>query len=145
MTWGYWVGLALLFFLIEILTGSGFLLVIGIAAAIVAMLPFIFVTMILAAQILIFSILAIVGIIVWKVFIKNKKQLFSDKPFLNNRAGHYIGHVFILQTPIVGRMGRINIFDTIWQIKCDEDLPTGTKIIIDRVDGVVLVVKRVSN
>ncbi|EEZ39478.1 hypothetical protein VDA_000498 [Photobacterium damselae subsp. damselae CIP 102761] len=35
----------------------------------------------------------------------------------------------------------MNLGDTTWAVRCNEDLPAGTKIVVIDVEGIILVVK----
>jgi hypothetical protein len=92
-------------------------------------------------QILVFSILSLASIFVFKKFI-GRKPIVSDRPLLNRRAAQYIGRTLTLEQPIVNGMGKIRIDDSIWRVH-GEDCPAGTRIRVCDVEGVILKVDRV--
>ena len=65
----------------------------------------------------------------------------SDQPHLNKRGDQYIGKVFNLVDGIENGRGRIKIGDGTW-IVAGQDLPAGTKVRVDGVDGAVLTVSK---
>ncbi len=137
----YWVGLGALFFLVEMVTGSGFLLFFGASAFIVAVLPLIFPGIALSTQLIVFSILTVLDALCWKMILKYRRTQTSDKPLLNKKADQLIGQEVTLKSAITHGTGRISMGDTIWQIKCDEDLPMGATVRIVAMEGAVLVVQ----
>lgn len=140
----YWIGLGALLFVVELLTGSGFLLFFGVSAFVVAILPLIFADISLNAQFVVFSVLTVLDALCWKLILKNRRSRKSDKPFLNKRAEQLIGQNFTLQSVITHGIGRISIGDSIWQVKCNEDLPIGATISVVAIEGTVLVVRHIA-
>ncbi|WP_428643871.1 NfeD family protein [Roseibium sp.] len=70
-------------------------------------------------------------------------RLASEKgdPGLNQRGSRYIGREFTLTKPLSEGAGNLSIDDTIWRIT-GPDLPAGTKVRVDAIDGARLVVSR---
>ncbi len=70
-------------------------------------------------------------------------RLASEKgdPGLNQRGSRYIGREFTLTKPLSEGAGNLSIDDTIWRIT-GPDLPAGTKVRVDSIDGARLVVSR---
>ena len=137
----YWIGLGALLFLIEVLSGSGFLLFFGISAFAVAVLPLVFSDISLSVQLIIFSVLAVLDALFWKRILKNRRAQHSDKPFLNKKTEQFIGQTFVLQSPITRGTGSIKIGDSIWQVKCNEDLPVTEIVTVVGTEGAVLKVR----
>lgn len=139
----YWIGLGALLFVVELLTGSGFLLFFGASAFIVAVLPLVLPNIALTTQVIAFSVLAVLDALCWKLISKHRHSRKSDKPFLNKRAEQLIGQNFTLQSAIIHGAGRVSIGDTIWQVSCNEDLPIGTIVSVVGIEGAVLIVRHV--
>lgn len=133
----HWIGFAAITFIIEVITGTGFLLWIGISATVVGLLLFVFPFISIGIQLIIFAVLAILSAIFWRLYL-NFHPIKSDEPRLNRRAEQYIGRVFTLKTPIVNGLGTIHVDDSMWRVRCSKDLPAGTKIHITDTDGVIL-------
>ena len=66
----------------------------------------------------------------------------SDHPTLNRRGEQYIGQVFVLDTAIARRFGKVRVGDTHWRVT-GADAPAGMRVRVTDVDGVVLVVELV--
>ncbi|MHB1949235.1 MAG: NfeD family protein [Gammaproteobacteria bacterium] len=135
----YWFGLAAILLILELLTGSGFLLGIGVSAAIVGCVLYIFPILSPVAQLLGFAILAVLSTVSWRSYLK-KNPARTDRPTLNRRGAQYVGRVFTLDKPVVNGIGVVHIDDTMWRLHC-ADLPAGSRIVITGVDGVILLAK----
>jgi hypothetical protein len=138
--WYWWV-IGFILLVLEILTpgyffmwmaASGFL-----TGGIVLLIPATSTNM----QILIFSVLSVVAIIVWKFYGK-KHPTESDQPLLNKRGVQYIGRVFNLYQPIKNGEGKIKVDDSIWKVHGDDcDINTRVKVVAIR--GTVFDVEKV--
>ena len=78
-------------------------------------------------------------IVAWLRFFK-PKETQSDRPFLNDRAGAFVGQVVVLNEPIRDGYGRASLGDTIWRI-AGPDLPAGQRVRVVSADGAVLKVE----
>jgi membrane protein implicated in regulation of membrane protease activity len=133
--WNWWlVGLVLI--IVEILVPGVFFLWIGIAALCVGLMLFLFPTFSWQLQWLLFALLTVGSVSVWWLYLKRHPSP-SDEPLLNRRAQQYVGRVFTLEAPIVNGYGKIRVDDSIWKVEA-EDCPSGTRVRVVGVDGVVL-------
>lgn len=137
----YWFIFAGVLLILEVLTGGGFMLWIGISAAVVGVVMVIFPHLFWPYQFLIFAIVAILSCIVWRNHLR-KNPIQTDKPHLNRRSQQYLGRIFTLQEPIVDQVGRVHIGDTLWRVS-GNDQAAGTKVKVVDVDGVTLKVEKV--
>jgi hypothetical protein len=87
-------------------------------------------------QVLFFAILSIASVVIARRYL-TAHPLETDLPNLNQRGHQYVGRMFTLEEPVINGQGKIQVDDSTWKIHCD-DCETGTKVIIDGVDGVVL-------
>lgn len=133
----HWVGVASVTLIIEVLTGTGFLLWVGISAVIVAAIVFFMPDLIIGIQILLFALFSLISGFAWKLYL-HYHPIKTDKPDLNRRGEQYIGRVFTLQHAIINGMGTIHVDDTIWRVHCAKDLLAHSRIKITGVDGVIL-------
>jgi membrane protein implicated in regulation of membrane protease activity len=132
----YWLGLALLLLILELVSFSGFLLWIGLSAGLVSIVFFIFSGLPITYQFLLFSVASLLGCIVWKYHLQ-RNPAPTNKLKLNRRNEQYIGRVFVLQEAIIDGRGKIRVDDSIWRVE-GKDLPVGSKVRVIGVDGVVL-------
>lgn len=141
LTHWHWYGMGLFFLLMELLGGGGFLLWIGISAAVVGTVLYLFPQMSWAWQWTIFGIFTIVAAVSWWFYLQ-KKPIQTDIPTLNRRSEQYIGREFFLEEAIVNGRGRLRVEDGLWRVS-GQDLPKGTKVRVIGVDGVILKVEAV--
>ena len=132
--WYWWV-IGFILLVLEILTpgyffmwmaASGFL-----TGAIVLLLP----ATSMNIQILIFSVLSVVAIIVWKFYGK-RHPTESDQPLLNKRGVQYIGRIFNLYQPIKNGEGKIKVDDSIWKVH-GEDCDINSRVKVVAIRGTV--------
>jgi hypothetical protein len=136
--WHWWVlGVGLI--IIEILLPTFFALWMGIAAFVTGLFLFFLPDLSWQYQLLIFALLSIVSILVWRQYYR-EHPLLSDQPNLNKRGEQYIGRIITLQTPIVDGVGKIKLDDSTWKIQ-GNDSPVGKKVRIIALNNVVFTVE----
>lgn len=136
--WHWWIlGVALL--ILEVFAPGAFFLWLGIAAGVVGLVVYLLPELAWEYQLLLFSILSVISIVVWRRFFRLRAE-DTDQPTLNRRGEQYIGRVFTLETPLVNGMGKIRIDDTTWKIE-GPDCEPGTRIRVTGVDGTILKVE----
>lgn len=134
--WNWFIiGGALL--VLEILLPGTFMLWLGLAAIATGVLALIL-PVGWQVQVVIFAILSVVSVLLGRRFTP-RVEPESDKPFLNRRVDGFVGRVFVLDEPIVGGSGRVRIDDSVWRVT-GPDCAAGTKVRVERVDGVLLIV-----
>jgi membrane protein implicated in regulation of membrane protease activity len=133
LLWG--VGLIIL----EVLTQTIFLLLIGISAVVVGLLVFALPGIAWELQVVLFAAFSVGSIAIWRHYLR-KYPTETDQPQLNRRGEQYVGRTFTLDEPIVNGHGKIKVDDSTWKITGD-DCPEGTKVQVTGVDGVILEVK----
>ena len=140
--WHWWV-LAVFLLGIEILAPGFFFLWLSLSGFIVGTVLFLFPTTSLEIQLVIFAILSILSILIWRRYgLQHRTE--TDHPLLNKRGAQYIGRVFSLIEPIENGRGKIRVDDSIWTVQ-GEDCPLDTKVEVTSVDGTLFEVKLVSN
>jgi membrane protein implicated in regulation of membrane protease activity len=137
LTYLNWLGLAALLFIIEVSTGTGFLLWTGLAALLVGGLSYLFPALSVYLQFLIFALGSILAVLLWRSYLHYNPQQ-TDRPKLNRRAEQYIGRLFTLTEPTVNGLGTVRVDDSMWRIQCTKDLPAGMQIRIVGADGTIL-------
>jgi membrane protein implicated in regulation of membrane protease activity len=140
--WHWWI-LAGLLLIIELTAPAFFFLWLGIAAAATGFLLLVFPTMPIEMQLVCFSVLSIVAVIAWRRY-REAHPVVSGQPNLNRRGRQYIGRIFTLDKPIENGLGKVTVDDTTWRVK-GPDLPAGTDVRVEDVDGVVFVIKPVTD
>lgn len=136
--WHWWI-LAVALVILEVFAPGAFFLWLGIAAGVVGGLVYLMPHISWEYQILIFSVLSVVSIVVWRKFFRTSPT-DTDQPALNRRGEQYVGRLFTLEEPIVNGLGKIRVDDSTWKIHGD-DCTAGTRVEVTGVDGTVLRVK----
>ena len=133
--WHWWI-LAAALIILEVFAPGAFFLWLGISAGVVGGLVYLSPDIEWEYQVLIFSVLSVISIIVWRKFFRSQPA-DTDQPALNRRGEQYIGRLFTLQEPITDGMGKIRVDDSTWKIR-GEDCPVGTQVEVTGADGTIL-------
>lgn len=138
--WYWWV-LAVIFLVIEIIIPAFFFLWMSVSALITGIVVWLIPSISTDIQILIFSVLSIISIVVWRIYGK-EITIISDQPLLNRRGSQYVGRVFNLHEAIENGQGKIKVDDTIWKVH-GEDCDIGSKVKVVASRGTVFDVEKV--
>ena len=131
----YWLVAAVVMIVIEMLVPLAYFLWMGVSAFIVGLLLFAMPSMPLLIQVIIFGVLSIVTLVLYKKHEKaNPKAI--DEPNLNRRGEQYVGRIFTLHEAIVNGVGKVKVDDSTWKVK-GVDMPVGSKVRVISVDGTV--------
>ena len=131
-----WGIAALVLLTFEMILPGFYLLWVGVAAGVVALLVFVLPELSLEAQLLVFAAATVASIVGWRAWHRRHPDA-SDQPFLNERGHQYLGREFTLDAPIVNGAGRMRVGDGEWKVSGD-DLPAGTVVRVIGVDGIVM-------
>lgn len=135
-----WLALSITLIVLEMVTGGGFLLWVGLAAIATFILSWAAPNLSLGVMITFFSVVSVIVSIAWWWYVKNNPKK-SDTPNLNQRTEQYIGHVYNLDVAIENGRGKIKVADTFWNVTGD-DMPVGTRVKVVATDGINLVVEK---
>ena len=133
--WHWWI-LAAALIILEVFAPGAFFLWLGLSAAAVGGVVYLLPDMDWEYQVLIFSVLSVISIIIWRKFFR-AEAADTDQPALNRRGEQYIGRVFTLDEPISNGTGKIHVDDSTWKIR-GEDCPIGSRVEVTGVDGTIL-------
>ena len=136
--WHWWI-LAVALVILEVFAPGAFFLWLGIAAGVVGALVYLMPSIGWEYQVLAFSLLSVISIIIWRKFFRAQPS-DTDQPNLNRRGEQYIGRLFTLNEPIVDGLGKIRVDDSTWKIR-GEDCPVGSQVEVTGVDGTILKVR----
>lgn len=139
--WHWWV-LAVFLLGIEILAPGFFFLWLSIAGVVVGTVLFLIPSTSLEIQLLIFSALSIVSVLLWRRY-GFQHNTETDHPLLNKRGAQYIGRTFSLIEPIKNGRGKIKADDSIWTV-LGNDCSIETQVEVIAVEGTLFKVKLVS-
>lgn len=136
--WYWWV-LAVGFLAVELLAPGFFFLWLAVSAFVVGSVLLMLPAASFEVQLLLFSVLAVTSILVWRRYVSAKAQE-SDQPLLNQRGAQYIGRIFNVVTAIENGQGKIKVGDSLWLVR-GEDCPVGSKVKVVAVKGAVFEVE----
>lgn len=137
--WYWWV-VAVGFLAIELLAPGFFFLWLAVSAFVVGSVLLMIPSASFEIQLLLFSVLAVTSILVWRRYVSAKAQE-SDHPLLNQRGAQYIGRTFTLVTPIENGQGKIKVGDSLWLVQ-GQDCPLGSKVKVMAVKGTIFEVQQ---
>jgi membrane protein implicated in regulation of membrane protease activity len=134
--WSWWIG-GLLLLGLEVVAPGTFFLWFGLSALVVGTLALFF-DIAWQAELVLFGVLSLVSLLAGRALMRRSGDAEGD-PSLNRRGSRLVGREFVLEQPISQGDGRVRVDDTIWRVTGD-DMPSGTRIRVERLDGPVLVV-----
>ena len=135
----HWLILAVAMIILEILMPGAYFLWMGISAAVVGAVMFVFPETTFLVQVLIFAILSVITVMIYRSYRRNN-PLVTDEPALNRRGEKYIDQNFTLTEPIVNGEGKIKVDDSTWKV-VGMDMPAGMIVRVVAVEGTTLKVE----
>jgi len=137
----HWFIAGVVLIVLEVFAPGAFFLWLGVSAGVVGIILVMFPDMGWEAQFLIFAVISVVSIALWRLRLQKYPTLSEDST-LNTRTKEYIGRVFPLTEPIENGIGKIHADDVFWEVS-GPDCEAGKKIKVISVDGMVLKVELV--
>ncbi len=131
-----WLAFGTVLLILEVFGAGGYLLWIGMAAACVGVLTYLFPELPWAWQFLAFALLSVLTAVFWWQRQRSAGKP-SDTPGLNNRGSELVGRSFMLHEAIAGGRGKIRAGDSLWLVS-GPDLPAGHEVRVTGQDGVIL-------
>lgn len=136
----WWLGLGAALLAIEAVTGTLFLLCLGVGALLTsAMVWFVPQS---EWQPLVFA--GSIAVAAWLWHWRRQHHAHSSShdaaSMLNNRTRHLIGRHTVLMEPVMNGRGRVNIDDSWWQATCSQDLPVGSHVRIVAVHDMIVTI-----
>jgi membrane protein implicated in regulation of membrane protease activity len=132
----HWATLAVILFALEMLISTGFLLGIGFAAIVLAVLMFVLPGIAWEWQLLCFGALSVVLTLAYRKYFRHVNEA-TDNPLLNDRAAQLIGKSFVLSVDL-DRSGADMLGDTRWTLRSSTRIAKGARVRVTGVDGMVL-------
>ncbi|MEX6500906.1 NfeD family protein [Pseudomonas zhanjiangensis] len=131
-----WLAFGTLLLILEVFGAGGYLLWVGIAAAAVGVLTYLFPALPWTLQFVLFGVLSVLTAVYWWRRQRTAAKP-SDQPGLNRRGSELLGRQFVLHEAINGGRGKIKAGDTLWLVS-GPDLPAGSRVKVIGQDGVIL-------
>lgn len=131
--------------LLELLTGTTFLLWPGVAAILFAGVVAVASSLSPAFQLVLYAALSLLLTVVGRNYLGVRPGRWtSDRPHLNDRSAQLIGRRVIAAEDFVAGAGAVTVGDTRWNARLDEAqeaaVAAGAALVIKGVDGVQLLV-----
>lgn len=139
-----WFAAGLLLLLLEVLTGSLFLLWPGVSALLFALITWLLPDLSTAAQIFGFAAVAVALTFIGRSYFQLKPaNQASDRPLLNRRGAQLVGRRVLAVSEFENGQGYVKLDDTQWLARTEEAfaITSGAALKIVRVDGSTLVVE----
>ena len=133
-----WLGFGTLLLIIEVLGTGGYFLWLGLSAALIGVLTWLFPGLDWRGQFLLFAVISVISGVLWWRQQKNNPTP-SEQPGLNQRGTELLGRTFNLHEAIVEGRGKIKAGDTLWLVT-GPDLPSGQAVKVTAINGVILTV-----
>ena len=140
LVYWHWWALGLVLMAVETFLPGAFFLWMGVGALVVGVLLLLMPGLGLAVQILVWAVVAIASVLLWRRLRPAAKSTGPDSG-LNERGSLYAGRSFTLEAPIVDGVGRLRIDDGQWRI-AGPDLPAGARVRVLAVEGATLKVEK---
>ena len=137
--WHWFIAAVVLITLEMVVLPAVVFLWMGIATGVVGLLLMLIPGLPFMAQIIIFTVIAVVSLVIHKRYLKNNPPS-TDEPTLNRRGEQYVGRTFTLEEAIINGVGKIKVDDSIWKVM-GEDMNKGGKVKVVGVDGTVFKVE----
>lgn len=145
-----WLGVGLLFLILELATGSLFLIWTALAALIVALLSYLDPGLAVHWQMVIFALIAVTTTFLGRNWLRDRVGArVSDKPLLNQRQAQLTGRTVWALDDFEHGEGRVRFADSQWRARL-EDGPAGVSppviakddaLKVVSVDGATLIVR----
>jgi membrane protein implicated in regulation of membrane protease activity len=137
----HWGILAIILVVFEMLVPGTYLMWLGIAAGIVAIVLLPLPDLDWQIQVALFAVLSVTAVVASRLWLR-RHPIETEQPALNRRGEQYVGRTFTLTEPIENGEGKLHVDDTIWKIRGD-DTEAGVRIRVTGADGTVLTIERV--
>ncbi|HWK36243.1 NfeD family protein [Sphingomonas sp.] len=133
---GWWLILAVVLAVAELVVPGVFLIFLAAAAAIMGVLAIIFPDMPIAVQLVGFAAWSAVAVLLGRRFYRDY-PVETDDPLLNDRAARLIGETVTVTEAIDHGRGRVRVGDGEWPAR-GPDVPVGTRMRVVGSDGTAL-------
>ncbi len=137
--WSWWA-LGLAFLVLEIILPGIFFLWVGLAALVVGTVALL-VPLDWQVQLIGFAFLGLIFALLGRR-LNHKFGKMDNARTLNDRGSHYIGQTFTLEETIEDGKGRVKIGDSLWIVRCSENLNKGEKVNVIKAEGSVLIIEK---
>jgi membrane protein implicated in regulation of membrane protease activity len=138
----WWLLVAAVLGILEVLIPGIFLVWMALAAAITGLILIGF-DLSLPYQLGMFAVLAFASVYGGRR-VYDRNPIPSSDPNLNDRPARLIGETVIVESAIMGGRGRVRVGDGVWNAR-GPDAPAGTRMVVLGAEGTVLIVEPASD
>ncbi|CAH0539015.1 NfeD family protein [Vibrio marisflavi] len=135
----HWLAFGFALLAVEVLGTAGYFLWLGISAVVVGIIMAL-VPLDWQIQWITFGLLSLITTWLWWRKQKQNDATSDEQRDLNQKQKQLIGKTIILDEDLEEGRGRIKIGDTTWPASSEEFLAAGTKVKVDSVDGITLII-----
>lgn len=139
-----WLAIGVALLIGEVLIPGVFLLWIGLAGLATGFVVAVASDLSFEVQGMLFAIFSIVSVFVGRNIMKKTPEESAEAPNLNKKGAAMVGKNYVLASAIVNGQGRVNVGDTVWAAT-GQDMPEGTLVTVDQVNGTKLHVVKCSD
>ena len=133
----HWIALAAILGVVEVTTGTLYILFVAVAAALVALLNFVGPDFSWEIDLLLFAVLSTLSLVVGHYYIK--PRMGSDVgETLNQPANALIGRRAKAIADFSAGEGRVQLGDTQWRATTDDQIEAGEELVVVNVEGSTL-------
>jgi len=140
LTAWHWFALTCILLILEITVPVAFFLWLAAAALVSTIVAYFLPDLRWQIELTIFSIVAILSLVVWAK--SPKKKVETDQPGLNERNNQYLGATVTVCNEIQNGVGKIKVNDSIWKAH-GADATVGSQVRVVRVKGSIFHVEAV--
>lgn len=140
----HWLVFGVLLMALEVFAPAMLVMWFGFGAIVTGLLLWLIPDMGLSWQLLIFAVVSGISVLGWRKSRFREENISSDSPDLNNRLHSHIGKEYVLTEAIINGRGTMRVGDTAWRVT-GEDLPSGTRVRVTGLDGVLFTVEKASS
>lgn len=133
--WQWWV-IGSIILILEIFAPGMIFVWFALSAFMVGVMSFV-IPMALTWQLLLFSIMSVVSLLVGRRYLKSLPMGGDDADRINQGSNRFIGRRATVSTPIMNGLGRIRLNDSDWRAM-GPDLPKGAQVEIVDAEGTTL-------
>lgn len=137
----HWLIFGVLLMALEVFIPAMLVMWFGFGAIVTGIALWVMPSLPLSGQILIFGLVSLVSVFGWRKSRFSEANIQSDTPDLNNRLHSHLGKEYVLTEAIINGRGTMRVDDTAWRVRGD-DLPSGTRVRVTGVEGVIFIVEK---
>jgi len=138
--WHWWT-LAAVLLVLELATGTTYLLWPAASASVVGLLVAAPVPFGWELQLFTFAVITTALTMIGAKFVR-QRWMASDKPNLNRRADQLLGQKVVAASAFVAGIGTVKVGDTVWRAQIADGAAAGDVLEVTGMDGVTLAVRK---